>query len=164
MKNTKLKYKGFIGTAQHSAYDNLFYGRLLNTTDLVSYDGKNLKELNKDFILAVEDYIEICAEYNKLFTEKMFLESRIYILIAMVKKYINKFKNAKNIKIFKINKEWGHATYNKETKMWHGKYHKNNEKIKFKTFSNLKNKAKQVASLNFNKKYITLPRRRNENE
>lgn len=161
MKNTKLKYKGFIGTAQWSKYDNLYYGRILNTTDLVSYDGKTLKELNKDFILAVEDYIEICAEYNKVLTRKMFLESRIHIFIAMVSKYGKKIKDSKKIKIFKVEDKWGHATYDENTKMWHGKYQNEDQKIKFRNFSSLKENIKNTK---FKKKYITLPRRENNNE
>ena len=158
MKNIKLKYKGFVGTAQWSKYDNLYYGRILNTTDLVSYDGQTLKELNKDFILAVEDYIEICAEYNKLFTKKMFLESRIHIFTAMVKKYSKKVKDSQKIKIFKVDEKWGYATYNKKTKTWQGKYQQENKKVNFKTFNALK---EEIRNSRIKKKYITLPRRNN---
>lgn len=67
MKNIKLKYKDFIGNTKHSKYDNNFYGRILNTSDLVSYNSTNLKNINNNFRDTVNKYIELCAKHNKIF-------------------------------------------------------------------------------------------------
>lgn len=56
-----LLYKGYTGSIEFSAEDNLFYGHLLGIRDLVSYEGKTKEELNHDFHNAVDDYMKSCT-------------------------------------------------------------------------------------------------------
>ena len=55
-----LQYKGYLGTIEYSAEDNLLHGKIAGITDLVSYDGESLEGLKNCFEKAVEDYLEMC--------------------------------------------------------------------------------------------------------
>lgn len=60
-----MNYKGFIGTTEYSKEDKIFYGKLENIEDLVSYEAKTKKEIEVSFHEAVDDYIETCKEIGK---------------------------------------------------------------------------------------------------
>jgi len=63
MSNTNvLEYKGFIGTVEFSAKDNVLFGKVLGVNGLVSYEGESIAELRNDFENAVDDYISECEE------------------------------------------------------------------------------------------------------
>lgn len=64
MKNI-LKYKDFIGAVNFSAEDEIFFGKIEDIDDLVTFEGNNVKEIKKAFEEAVEDYIELCKINNK---------------------------------------------------------------------------------------------------
>ena len=55
--NKCLKYKGFFGSVEYSAPDNLLHGEILGVNALVMYDGICLKSLQADFEEAVESYL-----------------------------------------------------------------------------------------------------------
>lgn len=63
--NDLLKYKDYFATVEYHAEDEVFYGRVLAITDLVSFEGASVKELKKAFKEAVEDYLESCKELGK---------------------------------------------------------------------------------------------------
>ena len=60
-----LSYKGFIGSVQFSADDDVFCGKIEGIDDLVSYEGTSVAELKKAFRDAVEDYLGLCKEAGK---------------------------------------------------------------------------------------------------
>ncbi|MBK7372960.1 MAG: type II toxin-antitoxin system HicB family antitoxin [Saprospiraceae bacterium] len=60
-----LQYKDFIGSIHFSTPDEVFYGKLEGVSDLVTFEGSNVKELKKSFKEAVEDYIELCLSLKK---------------------------------------------------------------------------------------------------
>jgi predicted HicB family RNase H-like nuclease len=60
--NNALEYKGFLGTVEYSAADDLLYGKVVGVKSLISYEGESIHALKKDFEGAVEDYLEMCAE------------------------------------------------------------------------------------------------------
>jgi predicted HicB family RNase H-like nuclease len=60
-----LTHKGYDGSVLYSAEDNLLHGNLLGIRDMVTFDGQNLKELQKNFRDAVEEYLQMCAEIGK---------------------------------------------------------------------------------------------------
>jgi len=60
-----ITYKGFIATVHFNADDEVFYGKIEEIDDLISFEGKSVSELKKAFINAVEDYMEVCAKYDK---------------------------------------------------------------------------------------------------
>jgi predicted HicB family RNase H-like nuclease len=56
------EYKGYLGSAEIDTQNNLLYGKLLFISDLISYTASSAEELKKNFELAVDDYLEVCAE------------------------------------------------------------------------------------------------------
>ena len=60
-----IKYKEYLGTVHFSAEDEVFYGKIEGVDDLISFEGKTVKELKQAFIEAVEDYEELCVQAGK---------------------------------------------------------------------------------------------------
>ncbi|MEP7251369.1 MAG: type II toxin-antitoxin system HicB family antitoxin [Ginsengibacter sp.] len=60
MKKDYLEYEGFHGTVHFSSEDAIFFGKISGINDLVTFEGASVKELQKAFEEAVEDYISIC--------------------------------------------------------------------------------------------------------
>lgn len=61
-----LKYKGFIGSVEIEPDDLSLYGKVLglDKKTLISYEGKDVAELEKDFHDAIDDYIAFCEDNN----------------------------------------------------------------------------------------------------
>lgn len=57
-----LNYKGYIGSIEFSEKDNVFFGKVQGIRSLISYEGESAKELVTDFHIAVDEYLELCAE------------------------------------------------------------------------------------------------------
>jgi len=64
MKNN-LSYKGYYGSVEYSSEDNIFHGKIIGINDRITYEGNSVHTLQKDFITAVEDYLEICTKLGK---------------------------------------------------------------------------------------------------
>ncbi|RCS26158.1 antitoxin HicB [Polaribacter sp. WD7] len=56
--NNNLEYRGFNGSIEYSKSDNIFFGKVKNTDDLISYESTNKESLEKEFQIAVDSYIE----------------------------------------------------------------------------------------------------------
>lgn len=63
--NSLLKYKGYLGSAEYSAEDDVLYGKIIAINDLVTYEGDSVKGLKRAFREAVDDYLDTCAALNK---------------------------------------------------------------------------------------------------
>ena len=59
MKNDTMEYRGYVGTIEWSEEDNVFYGEVLNILSLITYQGDNIEELEKDFHEALDLYLEL---------------------------------------------------------------------------------------------------------
>ena len=57
-----IEYKGYVGSIEFSENDGLFYGKVQGIRSLISYEGENAKELIRDFHMAVDDYLALCAK------------------------------------------------------------------------------------------------------
>ena len=51
-------YKGWIGIYEYDAEYSMYHGRLLNTTDIITFEGHTINDLQKDFQDAVDDYLD----------------------------------------------------------------------------------------------------------
>ena len=56
------EHKGYNGTIEYSAADNVMFGKVLGIRGLLSYEGNSLESLRLDFEDVVDDYLETCAE------------------------------------------------------------------------------------------------------
>jgi predicted HicB family RNase H-like nuclease len=58
--NNLMEYKGYSGTVEYSAADNILYGSVLGLDGLISYEGVSVESLKEDFEGAVDEYLEMC--------------------------------------------------------------------------------------------------------
>ena len=65
MTDNMLKYKNFYGSVEYSAADECFFGKIIGTGDLVTFEGKSVDGLKKAFVEAVNDYLALCHEAGK---------------------------------------------------------------------------------------------------
>ncbi len=64
--NDLVIYKDFIGSVHFNADDDVFFGKIEEIPDLVTFEGNTVTELRTAFHEAVEDYLEICENIGKL--------------------------------------------------------------------------------------------------
>lgn len=64
MKNV-LRHRYFIGSVHFSAEDDCFFGKIEGIDDLVTFEGRDVVELKRAFLEAVEDYIGLCRKAGK---------------------------------------------------------------------------------------------------
>ncbi len=55
-----LEYKGYYGTVEYSAKDNILFGKVIGVNGLISYEGDSVQNLKTDFEEAVDDYLAMC--------------------------------------------------------------------------------------------------------
>lgn len=60
-----LKYKGYEGYVHFSTEDNLYYGWIFGIKDLVDYNSETEDDIENQFRLAVDDYIEFKKEIGR---------------------------------------------------------------------------------------------------
>ena len=65
MVNNMIKHKDFFGSVEYSADDDCFFGKIIGTTDLVTFEGDSVNSLKVAFREAVEDYLILCKEVGK---------------------------------------------------------------------------------------------------
>lgn len=58
-------YKNYIAHVEFDDEAEIFHGEVINTRDVITFQGSTAKELKKAFIESVEDYLEFCAERNE---------------------------------------------------------------------------------------------------
>ena len=64
MKNS-LTYKAFYGSVEFSDEENIFFGRIIEINDRITYEGDTVKSLRKGFNAAVDEYLDVCAKLGK---------------------------------------------------------------------------------------------------
>lgn len=57
-----LKYKNYVGHVIFDDEANIFHGEVINTKDVITFQGSTANEVKKAFIDSVEDYLSFCAE------------------------------------------------------------------------------------------------------
>src|ERR1035437_7881981 len=55
-----LQYKGYDGSVLYSAEDRLLHGRILGIRDMVSFEGTDVKSLEKNFKVAADEAFSFC--------------------------------------------------------------------------------------------------------
>jgi predicted HicB family RNase H-like nuclease len=56
------KYKGYIGRVDFDEEDEVFHGEVVNTRDVITFQGKSVLELKRSLKNSVDDYLEFCRE------------------------------------------------------------------------------------------------------
>ena len=57
-----MEYKGFYGVVEYDEQMRLFHGEIVNTRDVITFQGESVDELEKALRESVDDYREWCAE------------------------------------------------------------------------------------------------------
>jgi len=64
MKNV-LEYKGYSGTVEFHAADEIFFGQIAGIRDVVTFEADTVARLKKAFKESVDDYILTCENLGK---------------------------------------------------------------------------------------------------
>ncbi|MFP3940670.1 MAG: type II toxin-antitoxin system HicB family antitoxin [Thermoanaerobaculia bacterium] len=56
-----LEYKGYKGHVEFDEEAGLFHGEVVDTRDVITFQGTSVEELERAFRDSVEDYLEFCA-------------------------------------------------------------------------------------------------------
>ena len=57
-----MEYKGFLGTVEYDAEAKIFHGDIINTRDVITFQGTTVKEIEKAFRDSINDYLAWCKE------------------------------------------------------------------------------------------------------
>ena len=57
-----MKYKGYTGYVEFDDEAGLLHGEILDTRDVITFQGKTVEELREAFQDSINDYLEFCAE------------------------------------------------------------------------------------------------------
>jgi len=60
-----MKYKGYESVIRYSDEDQTFVGEVINTQDILIFDGNDVSEIERSFHAVVDEYIKNCAAEGK---------------------------------------------------------------------------------------------------
>lgn len=55
-------YKGYMGHVEFDDETEIFYGEIINTRDVITFQGSTVSEIKKAFKGSVDDYLAFCKE------------------------------------------------------------------------------------------------------
>jgi predicted HicB family RNase H-like nuclease len=94
-----MEYKGYIGHVEFDNEAELFHGEVINTRDVITFQGKTVEEIKSAFRDSIDDYLDYCAklgqEPEKPFTGKFMvrippdLHRKIYLAAKQSGESIN---------------------------------------------------------------------------
>ena len=61
-----MEYKGYFGTVEYDSDAKIFHGDIINTKDVITFQGTTVKEIEQAFKDSVNDYITWCKEEGVL--------------------------------------------------------------------------------------------------
>ena len=65
LKDNILEYRGYHTKIEYNSSDFTYRGKIEGIDDLVNFESENLKDIEKEFHKAVDDYLEFCKEVSK---------------------------------------------------------------------------------------------------
>jgi len=57
-----MNYKGYVGMVNFDDEAGIFHGEVINTRDVITFQGTCVEDIRQAFIDSIEDYLEFCAE------------------------------------------------------------------------------------------------------
>jgi predicted HicB family RNase H-like nuclease len=57
-----LEYKGYIGHVEFDDENDIFHGEVLNTKDVITFQGKSTASIKKAFRDSIDDYLAFCKK------------------------------------------------------------------------------------------------------
>ena len=59
--NAMMEYKGYIGKVEFDDDALIFHGEVINTRDVITFQGESVAELKKAFRESIDDYLAFCS-------------------------------------------------------------------------------------------------------
>jgi len=56
-----MEYRGYVGKVEFDDEAGIFHGEVINTRDVITFQGKSVVELKEAFHESIEDYLAFCA-------------------------------------------------------------------------------------------------------
>lgn len=60
-----LNHNGYTGSVEFSEEDGLLHGKLIGIRDAITYEGKDVRSLTRNFRQAIEEYLAFCEAEGK---------------------------------------------------------------------------------------------------
>ena len=60
-----MKYKGYYGYVRYDDEARIFHGEVVNTRAVITFQGKNVEEIETAFRDSIDDYLDWCKNRNK---------------------------------------------------------------------------------------------------
>jgi predicted HicB family RNase H-like nuclease len=57
-----LRYKGYSGHAEYDDVTRVFHGEVLETRDVITFQGTTVEEVEQAFRDSIDDYLEFCEQ------------------------------------------------------------------------------------------------------
>ena len=64
--NIILEYKGYTASVEYDEEDNIYFGKVIGISDLISFHGESITDVKKNFKESIECYLEFCKEVGKI--------------------------------------------------------------------------------------------------
>ena len=92
-----MEYKGYLGAVEYDAQAKIFHGDIINTRDVITFQGTTVNEIEQAFRDSINDFIEWCKEdgvepekpYSGKFNVRLSPELHRQIAILAKKKHIS---------------------------------------------------------------------------
>jgi predicted HicB family RNase H-like nuclease len=62
---TTMEYKGYVGVIEVDSERKVLHGSIVNTRDVITFEGRNVEELEQALADSVEDYLEFCRAHHR---------------------------------------------------------------------------------------------------
>ena len=59
-----MEYKGYFGVVDYDAEAKIFHGDIINTRDVITFQGTTVSEIEQAFKDSIDDYLSWCEEEN----------------------------------------------------------------------------------------------------
>jgi predicted HicB family RNase H-like nuclease len=56
-----MEFKGYIAKVEFDDEADVFHGEVINTRDVITFQGSTVKELKREFHASVKDYLDFCS-------------------------------------------------------------------------------------------------------
>ena len=60
-----IEYKSYIGRVEFDDEAGIFHGEVINTRDVITFEGTSVEEIQRKFRISIDEYLGFCAEQGK---------------------------------------------------------------------------------------------------
>lgn len=61
-----MEYKGYVGKVEFDQEHETFYGEVIDTRDVITFEGRSVAQLRREFKTSIDVYLEFCKEQGKV--------------------------------------------------------------------------------------------------